>query len=208
MQRSANSKQEQKKKINLWKWLCIVLVAFIAGTTLFIAKQVTMQSPGQKEVKQAVQRNQSDHTSIGVTMNKKQLNGTINYYLKQQQKDQQIKYRFYVGDAAILMGTTKILGQSVSFSLYTEPTVTDNGNIRLRAKSVAIGSLSAPPSFILNYVKNNYKLGNGITINSKEKTITLNLSELTNKQRITVKAQKIDLKKDDFRFKVDVPLEQ
>lgn len=206
MQRSDASNNKQKKKINYWKWACIVLIAFLASFALFIFKQTTTQSPVQRNVSKAADEVTSNHTSIDVRMNKKQLNGTINYYLKQQ-KGQKIKYRFYVGDAAILMGTTKILGQNVSFSLYTEPTVTSEGNIRLHAKSVAIGSLSAPTSFILSYVRNNYSLGNGVTINSKKETITLNLSKLTNKQKITVKAQKIDLKKDDFRFKVDVPLD-
>ncbi|KRM96328.1 hypothetical protein FC19_GL000615 [Liquorilactobacillus aquaticus DSM 21051] len=205
MKRSVNDKQ--KKKVNIWKWAFIVLAAFLVGCTLFVFKQATKQNTVQRDVVTATKNSSSNHTSINVSMNKKQLNGTINYYLKQQQKGQKIKYRFYVGDAAILMGTTKILGQNVSFSLYTMPTVTKDGNIRLHAESVAIGSLSAPTSFILNYVRNNYNLGSGITINSKQKTITLNLSKMTNKQKITVRAQKIDLKNDDFRFKVDVPLE-
>ena len=205
MKRSVNDKQ--RKKVNVWKWAFIVLAAFLVGFTLFIFKQATTQNTVQKDVSSTAKSNSSNHTSVNVSMDKKQLNGTINYYLKQQQKGQKIKYRFYVGNAAILMGTTKILGQNVSFSLYTTPTVTKDGNIRLYAKSVAIGSLNAPTSFILSYVKNNYSLGNGITINSKKETITLNLSKMTNKQKITVKAQKIDLKNDDFRFKVDIPLE-
>ena len=42
---------------------------------------------------------------------------------------------------------------------YTKPTLNKNGNILLKVKSVAIGSLNAPAGFILKYVKNNYDLG-------------------------------------------------
>ncbi|KRL04364.1 YpmS family protein [Liquorilactobacillus oeni] len=201
------TQKKEKKKMNYWKWAFVVLLALVLGTLLFLFHQATTTTSAQRQVAQQNFDN-SKYTTINVRMNKEQLNAAINHYLVQQQKKKQIKYFFNVGNSVALVGTTKVLGQNVSFSLYTDPTVTSSGNILLHAKSVAIGSLSAPPSFILNYVKNNYNLGKWTTINSKSKTIRINLNDMSLKQGIRIRAQKIDLSKDDFRFQVDIPLEQ
>lgn len=193
------------KKHNYWKWAFIILLALILGSSLFLVQQLTGKNIEQQQVAQAT-KSLGKHTSVDVQLNKKQLNAAINYYLTRQQKNKKLKYKFYVGQAAILVGTTKILGENVSFSLYTEPTVTPNGNILLYAKSVAIGTLNAPPGFILNYIKNNYRLGKWVTIDSKAKTIRLNLSQIKGFHGVTVRAKKIDLINNKFLFKVNIPL--
>ena len=49
------------------------------------------------------------------------------------------------------------------------PQLDDSGNLVLKTKSVAIGSLNAPPSFVLGYIKNNYDLGKWAKINASKK---------------------------------------
>ncbi|MDV7756895.1 YpmS family protein [Liquorilactobacillus mali] len=199
-------KIKKKAKINYWKWAFVVLTALVLGTALFVYKQVTTQSVEQKEVTAKTAKT-GKYTTINVEMNRKQLNGTINYYLKKQQQKNNIKYRFYVSDsAAIMVGTTQILGQNVSFSLYTTPKVTKDGNIVLLAKGVGIGSLNAPPSFILNYVKKHYKLNKGITIDAKHDKIGLNLNKFATARGISIKAKTINLKNNDFHFTLSIPL--
>ena len=205
LKRSGRKKSQPIKKRNSWKTSFIILLALVLGSSLFLVQQLTGQNVAEQQVSQAT-KNLGKHTSIDVQMNKQQLNAAMNYYLKRQQRHKKVKYKFYVDQAAILVGTTKILGQNVSFSLYTEPSVTAKGNILLHAKSVAIGTLSAPPQFILNYIQKNYRLGKWVTIDSRQKTIRLNLSRIKGFHGITVKAQKIDLTNNIFRFKVNVPL--
>jgi uncharacterized protein YpmS len=205
LKRSDRKKNKVIKKHNYWKWAFIILLALMLGSSLFFVQQLTSQNVAEQQVSQAT-KSLGKHTSINVQMNKRQLNAAMNYYLKRQQRHKKVKYKFYVDQAAILVGTTEILGQNVSFSLYTEPTVTSKGNILLHAKSVAIGTLSAPPKFILNYIQKNYQLGKWVTIDSQKETIRLNLSRIKGFHGITVKAQKIDLTNNIFRFKVNVPL--
>ena len=141
-------------------------------------------------------------------MNKDQLEAAINYYLKKNQTKNSIRYRFLLDKSAILMGTTKILGAKVSFTLYTKPALDSDGNIVLNAKSVAIGSLNAPPGFVLGYVKNNYDLGRWAKIDSKKSKITLDLNQLTKKQGIKVRGESLNLQTDDIRFNVSIPLDK
>ncbi|WP_409022524.1 YpmS family protein [Dellaglioa sp. P0083] len=191
---------------NAWKVAFIILFSLLIGVLLYFSVSIMNQSQDQKTLTTQTTSKATKRTELSVEMNKEQLNGTINYYLKSIQKGQSIKYRFLVDKSAILMGTTKILGQNISFTLYSDPVVTDDGNILLKAKSVAVGSLPVPKKFIMDYVKNAYDLPNWITINSKEQTIMLNLKKLDIENGIQASATKIDLKTNVFKFDVSIPL--
>ncbi|MCP0886150.1 YpmS family protein [Ligilactobacillus sp. WILCCON 0076] len=198
-------KKKSEKPINYWKWAFAILLALICSIVLFIGYKVFTPSVDQSRIISQTKTIKKS-ADIDVSVDKKQLTAGINYYLKQNQKKSNIKYRFLLDKSAILMGTTKILGQSVSFTLYSTPKLNKRGNIVLHAKSVSVGSLNAPASFVLRYVQNNYDLGKFATVNYKKSTITLNLVQVTKKQGIKVKGETFNLNSNKFLFKVSVPL--
>ncbi|MBU5278474.1 YpmS family protein [Ligilactobacillus animalis] len=193
-------------KQNPWKWAFAILLGLVLGFIVFVWFQVTTPSSDQKQIATQTIQKQGQYANVNVVLNKEQLSAAVNYYLQQNQKKGAIKYRFVLDKSAILMGTTKILGKDVSFTLYATPQLDDSGNLELKTKSVAIGSLNAPPSFVLGYIKNNYDLGKWAKINASKATITLDLNQLTKKQGIKIQGEKFDLKQDDLQFKVAFPL--
>lgn len=193
-------------KQNPWKWAFAILLGLVLGFIVFVWFQVTTPSSDQKQIATQTTQKQGQYANVNVVLNKEQLSAAVNYYLQQNQKKGAIKYRFVLDKSAILMGTTKILGKDVSFTLYATPQLDDSGNLELKTKSVAIGSLNAPPSFVLGYIKNNYDLGKWAKINASQATITLDLNQLTKKQGIKIQGEKFDLKQDDLQFKVAFPL--
>lgn len=195
-----------KKQSDPWKWAFAILLGLVLGFIVFVWFQVTTPSSDQKQIATQTTQKQGQYANVNVVLNKEQLSAAVNYYLQQNQKKGAIKYRFVLDKSAILMGTTKILGKDVSFTLYATPQLDDSGNLVLKTKSVAIGSLNAPPSFVLGYIKNNYDLGKWAKINAPKATITLDLNQLTKKQGIKIQGEKFDLKQDDLQFKVAFPL--
>lgn len=193
-------------KQNPWKWAFAILLGLVLGFIVFVWFQVTTPSSDQKQIATQTTQKQGQYANVNVVLNKEQLSAAVNYYLQQNQKKGAIKYRFVLDKSAILMGTTKILGKDVSFTLYATPQLDDSGNLELKTKSVAIGSLNAPPSFVLGYIKNNYDLGKWAKIDASKATITLDLNQLTKKQGIKIQGEKFDLKQDDLQFKVAFPL--
>ena len=193
-------------KQNPWKWAFAILLGLVLGFIVFVWFQVTTPSSAQKQIATHTTQKQGQYANVNVVLNKAQLSAAVNYYLQQNQKKGAIKYRFVLDKSAILMGTTKILGKDVSFTLYATPQLDDSGNLELKTKSVAIGSLNAPPSFVLGYIRNNYDLGKWAKINASKATITLDLNQLTKKQGIKIQGEKFDLKQDDLQFKVAFPL--
>lgn len=194
------------KQSDPWKWAFAILLGLVLGFIVFVWFQVTTPSSDQKQIATQTTQKQGQYANVNVVLNKEQLSAAVNYYLQQNQKKGAIKYRFVLDKSAILMGTTKILGKDVSFTLYATPQLDDSGNLVLKTKSVAIGSLNAPPSFVLGYIKNNYDLGKWAKINASKATITLDLNQLTKKQGIKIQGEKFDLKQDDLQFKVAFPL--
>lgn len=195
-----------KKQADPWKWAFAILLGLVLGFIVFVWVQVTTPSSDQKQIATQTTQKQGQYANVNVVLNKEQLSAAVNYYLQQNQKKGSIKYRFVLDRSAILMGTTKILGKDVSFTLYATPRLDDSGNLELKTKSVAIGSLNAPPSFVLGYIKNNYDLGKWAKINASKATITLDLNQLTKKQGIKIQGEKFDLNQDDLQFKVAFPL--
>ena len=195
-----------KKQSDPWKWAFAILLGLVLGFIVFVWFQVTTPSSDQKQIATQTTQKQGQYANVNVVLNKEQLSAAVNYYLQQNQKKGAIKYRFVLDKSAILMGTTKILGKDVSFTLYATPQLDDSGNLVLKTKSVAIESLNAPPSFVLGYIKNNYDLGKWAKINASKATITLDLNQLTKKQGIKIQGEKFDLKQDDLQFKVAFPL--
>ena len=192
-----------KKQSDPWKWAFAILLGLVLGFIVFVWFQVTTPSSDQKQIATQTTQKQGQYANVNVVLNKEQLSAAVNYYLQQNQKKGAIKYRFVLDKSAILMGTTKILGKDVSFTLYATPQLDDSGNLVLKTKSVAIGSLNAPPSFVLGYIKNNYDLGKWAKINASKATITLDLNQLTKKQGIKIQGEKFDLKQDDLQFPIE-----
>ena len=140
-----------------------------------------------------------------MTMNEQNFSAAINYLLRNVEKGSGIKYRFILNKSAVLMGTTSVLGKKITFLVYAKPSLDSNGNIKLKIKSVGVGSLNAPPAFILSYIKKNYDLKGIVAINSAQKVITLRLDKLTAKDGLRIKANKMDLDNNQIDFSVLIP---
>ena len=189
--------------VNIWKWVAVALIALIVGTGAYMGTQV-LRSPSESTSLTAASN--TDAASVPITMNRQQLNALASYYLNDLQKGQDMKYRFVVrSTGAYLLGTTKVLGQDVSFVITMQPSVIDNGNISLKATNLSVGTMSLPISFVINYINNNYKTPKWVKLNAKKKTIDLYLNKLVGKHDVRYSVDKLDLKNDQFKFEMHIP---
>jgi len=189
--------------VNLWKWVAIILIALILGLGAYMGTQI-LRSPSETQTVNTASGN--DAASVPIKMNRQQLNALAAYYLTDFQKGQELKYRFVVrSDAAYLLGTTKVLGQSVSFVITMQPSVISNGNISLKATKLSVGTMSIPISFVINYINNNYKIPKWVKLSAKHKTIDLYLNKLVGKHDVRYSVDKLDLAGNQFNFEMHIP---
>ncbi|GAD15834.1 YpmS family protein [Lentilactobacillus otakiensis] len=198
--RNASNKSKQR---NPWKIAFIALISMliIAAAGVFLA--VSLSSSINKSVNQ-----KSTNTSepISATINKTQLNQLSNYYLGRLQKGSAAQYHFEVGNEGIVYGSLKLLGSSVDYSLTFDPKVMPNGNIELHANKLALGKFPVPISFVLMYVKQNYKLPKWVQLIPKDKTIKLDIIHMNGDNGINYRARTIDMKgQGKFTFDILLP---
>jgi uncharacterized protein YpmS len=90
--------------------------------------------------------------------------------------------------------------------LTFEPKALGNGDLVLQQKSMTIGRLHLPISYVLNFIGKNYKIPKGVDIRPKEQLIYIHMQQLKQKSDIKIKADQFDLKKDDIAFTILVPV--
>lgn len=194
-------KRTVKKPLNWWKWLFIVLVAILLGSGAYLGVKLTTPPPADTSSEQLIKRD----PTFAINLKKSQVNAVISYYLNHYLKDSKIKYEFDLDDQAILKGKFKLLGYPVPFSIYFDPYVKENGDVQLKARRMAIGSLSVPIKTVMNYIGNSYKFPKWVVLDSKQKTILLKLNQFKMKNGMQIKATRIDLPNDKIDLNVYIP---
>lgn len=192
--------QGPRKKHNPWKIAFWTLLLVLAFGVIFVSIQAFRPDPTVQNSK-GIARDES----FSVTFNKKQVNGFTKYYINNQLKDDAIKYGLQLKDHAIVTGSVEFLNRPVQFSLICDPYVLENGDIRLKAREIAVGQLALPINFVLGYIGHNFDLPKWVDVNQKQRTINLRLSEFKLENGMQMTAKKIDLKHDKIEFNVYLP---
>jgi uncharacterized protein YpmS len=190
---------------NKWKRGFFLLLG-LNGLIVIILLTLIMIPAGEKG---KVQQNISDNESVSfeVKSNKADLNRLINQYIKKEAADSPIEYSVRLEDEVELYGTLPFFSQEVDLKLTFEPEALDNGDLVLKQKSISVGSLPLPVSYVLNFIKENYKLPKGVDIQPNEKLIYVEMKQLKLKSDVKIKANRFDLLKDDIAFTILVPVE-
>ena len=189
---------------NKWKIGFLLLFGINLLFAIVMLSLVMFPSNGPQTSKLNVPM--GEHVSFHVKSNKNDLNKLINHYLKEEAADSPIDYQIILGKEVELYGTLPFFSEELNMKLTFEPKALENGDLVLKQKSMTIGSLHLPISYVLNFISENYKIPKGVDIRPKDKLIYVNMKQLKLKSDIKIKADKFDLKKDEIRFTILVPV--
>ncbi|HEL0674928.1 TPA: YpmS family protein [Streptococcus equi subsp. zooepidemicus] len=191
---------EKKLNLNWWKWAFLLLLAFNTAFLAVIGSRIIqIREPKSELINQKAAKNIKIGTLITT---KEQLNEAVVSYLKDFQT-KKMTYKVYATSSTILFeGTYQLLGYEVPLYIYFQPHRLTNGAIQLQVLSFSVGTLSLPEKDVLQYLKSSYKLPKFVEVLPKQSAIIVNLQQLENDANIYLKAQKIDLVKDDIRFDI------
>jgi uncharacterized protein YpmS len=189
---------------NNWKKAFLILLGLNLLAAIILFSLIV--TPSSKPKYQSNNGSQGDYVSFHVNSNKFDLNRLINHYLEEEVKDSPINYRVVLGDEVELYGTLPIFSDKINMKLTFEPEALKNGDLVLKQKSMSIGSLRVPVSYVLSFIKENYKLPRGVEISPSEKRIYVHMQELKLKSDMKIKAEQFDLKKNKISFTILVPV--
>nr|WP_263328524.1 YpmS family protein [Neobacillus sp. Marseille-Q6967] len=190
---------------NSWKKGFFLLLGLNLFILLILFVLIIM--PNGEDEKIQPKNPDDNFVTFQVKSNKNDLNRLINQYLKKEAADSPIDYQVQLRDEVELYGTLPFFSQEIDLKLTFEPEALDNGDLVLRQKSISLGSLNLPVSYVLKFISENYKLPKGVIIQPNEKLVYVSMQELKLNSDIKLKADKFDLKKDDIAFSILVPVE-
>ncbi|WP_462411926.1 YpmS family protein [Neobacillus sp. Marseille-QA0830] len=190
---------------NKWK---IGFLALLGVILLFVIIIISLAFIPPKELKSNQSSSQSgEYVSFHVNSNKSDLNKLINHYLQEEASESPINYRVILGDDVELYGSIPVFDDKVNMKLTFEPEALDNGDLKLKQKSMSIGRLPLPVSYVLRFISENNKLPSGVDIRPNDQAIYVHMQQLKLKSDMKIKADKFDLKKDDIAFTIMVPVQ-
>lgn len=191
--------------MNSWKRAFLVLailnVAAISSLLLYIYRPFADDQ--MKMPKSAANKD----VPLTITANKSNLNALINQYLKKQNENKALKYEVYVDDDVRLYGSVPAFGDELDLTMTFRAEVRKNGDVLLHQEMISLGKMNLPVPLVMRYVKDHYSLPNWVYVNPKDETIYVALTKMELKSGLKARVKNLDLKKDDIRFELLVPVD-
>ncbi|MGG4109658.1 YpmS family protein [Bacillus subtilis] len=180
--------------MNKWKRLFFILLTinFILAAG-FVALVLL---PGEQA--QVKDSSESEY-GFQVTSTKESLAAFVNSYLNDKASNK-LDYKVEIDDDVHVAGKIKAFSTSIDAFIAFEPTVKKNGDVELNVTKFSLGKLSIPISFVLNYMDSFYELPSFVHVHPGDKSIEVRLSEMPLTNGMYVKADKINLEKDEIEF--------
>ena len=189
---------------NKWKLGFLILLGINLLIVVILLSLVTAPIKENEPVKTNISR--EDYVSFHVKSNKYDLNRLINHYLKDEAADSPIDYKVLLGDEVELYGALPFFSEKLKLKLTFEPTAQKNGDLILKQKSMSVGQLHLPISYVLNFIRENYKLPKGVDIRPNDHLVYIHMQQLKLKSNLKIRVNKFNLKKDDIAFTILVPV--
>lgn len=165
-----------------------------------------LKTPAKEEKYITEHLNTADYVPFKIQTDKQDLNQVINHYLEKEGLTGAIDYKVILNDEVELYGLIPVFSQDIQLKLTFEPQVLDNGDMVLQQKSISVGQLQLPVSYVLKFIGDKYKLPEGVTIHPNEEKIFVSLQKMKLKSDVKVKVDEFNLRNDDIRFTLLVPV--
>lgn len=191
---------------NMWKRLFFLLLSLNIGIILFFL--VIFNFPRDGEIPSGVKEREEDFVELHVQSNKGDLNRMINHFIEKEYGGSPIRYELFLRDEVEFYGTVIIFGQDVQIKLTFVPRALENGDLILKPKSISIGDLQLPVSYVLKFIRDQYEIPEWVFIQPKEEVIYFSFENMELKSNMKIKVRQFDLKKDDIRFTLMVPVNE
>lgn len=191
---------------NKWKVAFFALLgALIAG---FIIILLMVFAPAKDDELPENKANNNREVGFDVRSNKQDLNLIIKHYIEEEGLKGPVEYDVQLKDDVELHGSVPVFTSDIDFELKFEPKALKNGDILLKQKSISVGALNLPVSYVLKVIRDSYNFPEWVKIQPNEELIYVSLQDMKLKSDIKVRAKEFDLKEDNIMFRLLVPVDQ
>jgi uncharacterized protein YpmS len=186
-----------------WKKAFFILLAINFGILIFLFVSISIPIK-DKMIKQEENLLQG-YVPFLIHTQKDNLNRLINHYIEKEATAGPIDYQVVLKDEVELYGTMPIFSEEIQMKLTFEPEALNNGDLILKQKSMVIGKMQLPVTYVLKFIADRYHLPKGVTIQPNDKLVYISMQKLKLKSDFKVRVKEFDLKSDDISFQLYVP---
>lgn len=191
-------------KKNKWKISFLILLGIdVLIVILLLSLILTPSSDTQKNF---INEPNVKNVSFRVKSNKQDLNKLINHYMMKYTAGSSMDYRIKLGNDVELYGAIPVFSEQLNMKMTFIPQALSNGDLILKQKSISVGSLQLPASYVLEFIRDNYYLPNGIDIMPNNQLVYIHMQQLKLKSGMKIKVDKFNLKQNDIEFRILVPV--
>ncbi|TKH05579.1 DUF2140 family protein [Peribacillus simplex] len=185
-----------------WKTLFISLLALNILVILFVTILVNLPTKDKDLIPKV---SHEEDIQFQIHTNREDLTRLINQYLDKEGLTGSIHYEVYLTDEVELYGTMPFFNREVEMKLTFEPIAQKNGDLILKQKSIAVGKMNLPVSYVMSLINERYNMPDWVSISPNDESIYVSLQDMELKSDIRVKANEFDLKNDDISFLLTIP---
>ncbi|WP_175991291.1 YpmS family protein [Bacillus sp. Marseille-Q1617] len=191
---------------NKWKVAFFALLgALLAG---FIIILLMVFAPAKDDELPENKANNNKEVGFDVRSNKDDLNLIIEHYIEEEGLKGPVEYDVKLRDDVELHGSVPVFTSDIDFELKFEPKALENGDILLKQKSISVGTLNLPVSYVLKVIRDSYNFPEWVKIQPNDELIYVSLQDMKLKSDIKVRAKEFDLEEDNIMFRLLVPVDQ
>lgn len=196
----------KKRSWKSWSWkksfftlLCINVITIFTLLVLLILP-VGGNIPLNKNEKE-------NFVAFTVQTKKDDLTKLINHYIEKEGLDGPIDYFVHLSDEVELYGSLPVFNQEIELKMTFEAKALENGDLLLNQKSISIGQLNLPVSYVMKFIKQSYNLPEWVTIDPEKELVYVSLTSMKLKSDMTVFAEEFNLKRDKISLQLKVNTE-
>lgn len=197
----------KKRSWKSWSWkksfftlICINVITILTLLVLLILP-VGGNIPLNKNEKE-------NFVAFTVQTKKDDLTKLINHYIEKEGLDGPIDYFVHLSDEVELYGSLPVFNQEIELKMTFEAKALENGDLILNQKSISIGQLNLPVSYVMKFIKQSYNLPEWVTIDPEKKLVYVSLTSMKLKSDMTVFAEEFNLKRDKISLQLKVNTEK
>ena len=175
----------------------LLIVILLLSLVLTPSKDTKINISNEPNVKQV---------SFRIQSNKQDLNKLINHYIMKYTAGSSMNYQVRLGNDVELYGTIPVFSEQLNLKMTFVPQALSNGDLILKQKLISVGSLQLPASYVLEFIRDNYYLPNGIEIMPNNQLVYIHMQQLNLKSGMKIKVDRFNLKRNDIAFRILVPV--
>lgn len=188
------------------KWKLAFLGLLTLNVIIVLILAIALFSPVKDEPLPKAQPDK-EAVEFHVQSNKEDLNRVIKTFIEKEKAKSFVDYNVYLRDQVELYGDIAVFSERINYKLSFEPEALKNGNVILRQKGIKVGRINLPVSYVLKAARDAYQFPDWVKIMPNDELIYISLDKMKLESDLKVKADRIDLKKDDIRFTFQLPTE-